>query len=150
MRSKEPLQCCRNKALTYALLRRAARFKVSDEGLGTKQDFQKAFYWYEKAAVQGDASAAYNLGNIYRDGRVVLKNEAKWAQAMQTSAKLGNPAAQFNVALMYTTGEYVAKDLSKAFEWLDKAAEGGDLMARVNTAIALATGSGVKVNLPGA
>jgi len=35
-----------------------------EDGLGVPQDYNKAIYWYKKAAEQGDAQAKANLGYI--------------------------------------------------------------------------------------
>ncbi|MFY7942911.1 MAG: tetratricopeptide repeat protein, partial [Burkholderiaceae bacterium] len=43
-------------------------------GEGVTQDFQKAVFWYRKAAEQGRPVAQYNLGNKYRYGEGVPKD----------------------------------------------------------------------------
>ena len=39
-----------------------------ESGGGIEQDFDKAFSWYAKAAIQGDSFAAWKLGDFYRKG----------------------------------------------------------------------------------
>ena len=38
-----------------------------------KEDYEQAFYWYKKAAEQGDADAQNNLGIMYERGYGVKK-----------------------------------------------------------------------------
>jgi hypothetical protein len=51
-------------------------------GKGVPEDFAKAFKWFEKSALQGNALAQYQLARMYSHGLVVPKNDAKayaWA-----------------------------------------------------------------------
>jgi TPR repeat protein len=53
-------------------------------GLGVKQDLEKAAKWWTKAAQQGYASAQNNLGVCYENGLGVkqdLEKAAKWYTA---------------------------------------------------------------------
>ena len=43
-------------------------------GTGVKQDYEKAFTWYKKAAEQGDAAAQFILGSMYYNGSGVTKD----------------------------------------------------------------------------
>ena len=45
------------------------------KGEGIRQDYEKAFYWYEKSANQGLAMAQNNLGAMYYNGRGVRQNK---------------------------------------------------------------------------
>lgn len=38
------------------------------KGFGVQVDFEKAFYWTERAAVHGDWDGQYNLGYFYENG----------------------------------------------------------------------------------
>ena len=51
------------------------------QGLGTKQDTEKAFYWYSKSAQNGNPHAQEELGHCYLKGigtRIDLISAAKW------------------------------------------------------------------------
>ena len=39
-----------------------------------RQDYAKAIEWFEKAAVQGEARAQYNLGAMYENGHGVRQS----------------------------------------------------------------------------
>lgn len=45
------------------------------EGLGTTQDYQKAFKYFDSAANQKLAAAQYNLGLMYDKGLYIQKIE---------------------------------------------------------------------------
>lgn len=50
-------------------------------GKRVKQNYKKAFEWYEKAAVQGDSYAQFNLGIMYNNGQGVRQDKSiakKW------------------------------------------------------------------------
>ena len=49
------------------------------KGDGTLKDPKKAFYWYEKAANQGDAFAQFNLGVSYFHGEGTIVDKKKAA-----------------------------------------------------------------------
>jgi len=51
--------------------------KLSDEGVGVEQSYEKALYWYRKAAIQGQANAQYSLGEMYLDGLGVERDSAR-------------------------------------------------------------------------
>ena len=44
------------------------------EGIGVKQDFEKALYWTQRSAAHSDWDAQYNLAWIYENGLGVEKN----------------------------------------------------------------------------
>ncbi|MCM1141109.1 MAG: sel1 repeat family protein, partial [Muribaculum sp.] len=50
-------------------------------GSGIDKDFEKAFYWYKKAAESGKSYSMYNIGIMYQNGQTDKKDEyeaAKW------------------------------------------------------------------------
>lgn len=47
------------------------------EGLGVKKNNHLAFFWTQKAALNGDRDAQYNLGEFYEEGIIVSKDLAK-------------------------------------------------------------------------
>ena len=78
-----------------------------------------------KAAEQGDASAQYNLGVMYRDGNGVPKDLAKAVEWFRKAAEQGYPNAQYNLGVMYQDGDGVPRDLVQAHKWFSLAAASG-------------------------
>lgn len=63
-------------------------------GIGTEVNHEKAVYWYEKAAEQGDAEAQYYLGDMYYKGEGTaadLKQALVW---MEKAAEQGYELAK--------------------------------------------------------
>lgn len=102
---------------------------------GLPQDEQAAARWFEKAAVQGNAYAQMQLGDLYDQGRGVPQSAVTAADWREKAANRGNVRAQALLGEMYLNGKGVAKDLRKAEFWLSRAAiEGGSAQAQYQLA----------------
>jgi TPR repeat protein len=77
---------------------------------------------YTTAASAGDASAAYRLGLLYRDGKGVASDPAAAARWLEVAAKGGHTQAEIALAGMYEQGVGVVRDPAAAYAWLDRAA----------------------------
>ena len=116
-------------------------------GKGIEQNFEKAFYWFQKSAEQGEPFAQNKLAWMYDKGIGVEQNLEQSIYWYQKSAVQGFALAQYNLALMYQEGEGVEKDLEKAFYWYQKSAVQGDADAQYNLALMYDKGRGVEKNL---
>jgi len=76
-------------------------------------------------AEQGYAGAQYALGQIYRKGEDVPKDDAKAVHWYRKAAEQGYLYAQYNLGTMYSNGKGVPEDNAKAVYWFLKAAEQG-------------------------
>ncbi|MCH8325869.1 MAG: sel1 repeat family protein, partial [Bacteroidetes bacterium] len=83
------------------------------------RDYQKSFYWFEKAAEQGVAAAQYNLGIIYADGYGVLKDNKEAITWYKKAANQGYAKAQYDLGVLYSKGELVLKDYKEAITWYE-------------------------------
>ena len=63
-------------------------------GKGVSKDYAKALEWYKKAAVQGDATGAYNYGCMHLKGLGVRKNNDIAKKWLTTAANAGNTDAK--------------------------------------------------------
>lgn len=77
------------------------------------------------AAEHGDANAQCNLGECYRYGCGVPKNEDKEIAWYKKAAEQGHPKAQYELGQCYFCGNGVSEDEIQAVEWYRKAAEQG-------------------------
>ena len=66
-----------------------------ENGIGVKQDYDKAIFWYTEAAKQGDTNAQNNLGLMYENGDGVEKNLEKAIYWYNKAIELGNDYAEF-------------------------------------------------------
>lgn len=114
----------------------------------TKINFEKAAYWWNQAAIQGNASAMEFLANAYRYGRGVEKNLCKATELMRIAAEKDNSWAQLNYGDMFRDGDVwiktdsvsingdyyfvirVKPNIKKAKEWWTKALENGNDSAK--------------------
>ena len=71
---------------------------------GAKVDYDKAFEYYAKAAMQNDNVGLNNLGSLYYSGIGIERNTAKAAILFEKAAKLGNAEATVNLAFILITG----------------------------------------------
>ncbi|MCA9469753.1 MAG: sel1 repeat family protein, partial [Nitrospira sp.] len=64
-------------------------------GLGGAQDFQEAFYWFHRAADQGNGGAQNHLGLMYYKGEGVESDKVKAYKWAYLAAQQGlDPAIQ--------------------------------------------------------
>ena len=79
-------------------------------GLGTEQDYQKAFEWFERSAKQKNKFAQFSLANLYYYGNGIEKDLSQAFLWYQRASSQGQPYAAYSIAQMYRYGEYVTKD----------------------------------------
>ncbi len=112
----------------------------------TKANLDLAFYWYQKAANNGNTAAMNNLANMYYHGQSVQKDYKKAFEYYFKSASLGDYIAQFNLAMMYYNGEYVKQSDKDALTWLTFAGDSGYPNAQVRLGNFYREGMVVKQN----
>lgn len=97
-------------------------------GRGVEKDTARAMEWLEKAALQGNRDAQYNLGALYEEGvEADMDKASKW---YRKAAEQGDVNAQYRLAkyLMRIAG--TAEEVDQAIEWYRKAAEQGHSRAK--------------------
>ena len=93
-------------------------------GLGTEQDYEKAFEWFERSAKQKNKFAQFSLANLYYYGSGVEKDLSQAFLWYQRAASQGQPYAAYSIAQMYRYGEYVTKDNDTAQRYYQQALSG--------------------------
>jgi exonuclease VII small subunit len=101
-------------------------------GLGAKQDFAKAAFWYEKAAQQGLARAQVNLGSLYARGQGVEKDLQKALFWYQKAAVQGDGRGANHLGLLYEQGLGGKGDISQARQWYIQGAKANYSKAMMN------------------
>ena len=86
-------------------------------------------------AEQGDPEAQFNLGDMYREGRGVLKDDAEAARWFRLAAEQGHAQAQNKLRVIYQGGNGVLKDMAEAAHWFRRAAEQDHVIAQTNLAM---------------
>ena len=70
-------------------------------GLGTEQDYEKAFEWFERSAKQKNKFAQFSLANLYYYGSGVEKDLSQAFLWYQRASSQGQPYAAYSIAQMY-------------------------------------------------
>ena len=91
--------------------------KMYAEGRGVSQDFDQAKMWFEKAVLQKQPDALYNLGLLYANGDGVDQNWSEAVRWYRLAADLGQSDAQNSLGLRYEKGQGIDKDLVQAYKW---------------------------------
>jgi len=84
-----------------------------DEGKGVRRNRSAALYWYKRAYRRGDASAANNIGTIWRDEN----NSQRALSWFRRAVKLGSDDSNLEIAKHYLQNE---RDLGRAVPYLNK------------------------------
>jgi len=124
-------------------------------GVSASADFEKGAHAYARGdyatalrewtplAEQGYASAQYNLGQMYRKGQGVPKNDKTAVKWYKLAAEQGQQSAQNNLGVMYDEGRGVPQNYKTALKWYRLAAEQGNANAPNNLGLMYAQGTGV-------
>ena len=95
---------------------------IYDDGIGIPQDYQQAYYWYRKAAIQGHARAQFLLGGMYADGRGISQDYQQARHWYEKAANQGDTEAQYALSKVYALGKGVSIDYPTAYMWINLAA----------------------------
>jgi len=95
-------------------------------------NYDRAAYWFERAAENGVANARYNLGVLYHQGLGVEQNIETALEWYRKAAQLGHPEAQYNLGIAYIEGIGVSYDPKRAAEYFETAAASGITEAAFN------------------
>jgi len=98
------------------------------------------------AAMKGDATAAYEIGVRFADGKGVAANYDEAAKWYDRAAQAGVVPATFRLGTLYEKGLGVKKDADIARRYYTQAAERGSAKAMHNLAVLDADGGGRGAN----
>lgn len=138
-------------ALAVPLLRRLA-----EEGDGSAQAYYGSFYlmgvgglprdpsiakrWFERAALRGNATAAFNLGLMAEQGDTGARDQVAAVRWYREAALSGFPMAMLKVGQAYREGWGVQVDHQEAARWLRLSARAGDEDAQNLLGVMIARG----------
>ena|SRR5271155_3495250 len=119
-----------------------ADYQLGVEAL-SKQDYQRSFDLFLKAAEVGNSDAMYNVGMQYDNGQGVHQDTQQAFEWYQKAAALGVSDAMFSVGYDYEHAIGVAQNYQQAMAWYQKAAALGDSNAMVNIGTLYDIGQGI-------
>ena len=107
-------------------------------------EFEEAFAWCQRAALNQLAWAQYNLGLMYRKGEGVPQSSADAAYWYRLAATQNFAEAQQKLAHLYYVGEGVPLSFVQAAVWYRRAADLGDAESQFQLGHLYAVGQGVE------
>lgn len=119
LKSDEELALMGNSGAAFRL---GARYLNGD---GVEQDYEKAKYYLEAAALKNHAHALYDLGYMYLYGVGVEKDYLMAFDYFQRSTEFDFAPAYYIIGIMYHDGAGVKQNHKKAYEYCKKAFEKG-------------------------
>ena len=93
-------------------------------------DYATALREWTPLAKQGNADTQNNLGQMYRRGKGVPKNQKTAVKWYTLAVEQGNAFAQSNLGAMYANGWGVPQNDKTAVKWYRLAAEQGHASAQ--------------------
>ncbi|PKC66373.1 kinase-like protein [Rhizophagus irregularis] len=111
------------------------------------QNYNKALYYFQKAAENGNKFALCNLGNCYKNGEGIEQNKRKAFKLYQKSADQGYKDAQFQLGNCYNEGVGIDINKTKAFELFKVAAKKEHTTAQYNLGIMYENGECTETDL---
>lgn len=115
--------------------------------------YEEAITWWEQAALDGSANAAYRLGVAHNDGvasdtqTVISRDFAEAAKWYMMAAERGDERAHFDLGALYDNGQGVPKSDELAAKWYLAGAERGQMACQYNVATMYESGEGVEKDL---
>ena len=109
-------------------------------------DYEKAFKWYEKAALQDNASGQTKLGDMYYLGKGTTQDYKEAFKWYEKAALQEDASSQYWIALLYKLGYGTKIDYTESFKWSEKSANQGNIHAILLLANNYYFGDGVKQN----
>lgn len=93
------------------------------DGLGTKRDLKKAFFWFNKAAQRGEPLAMVRVAVAYEHGTGVKMDDEKSIKWLNKAITLNNPKAKVAMAQRLLTGKGVDTNPKQSVKYLKEAAQ---------------------------
>jgi TPR repeat protein len=106
-------------------------------------DYATAIKEFSLSAAQGNAEAAFLLGNMYDAGEGVPRDFKEAARWYLLAAEHGYADAQVNLGEMYSLGRGVPQDYKESARWNQLAARSGNASAQYNLGNMFDNGQGV-------
>jgi TPR repeat protein len=113
-----------------------------------KKKYEKAFAWLHKAALQNQADAQAQVGNMYLREQGVSQDYKLAMDWSMKAASAGNADGQYNIGELYYYGCGVPQDDQQAMDWYLKAAKNGNAIAMDKIGDMYLNGKGATKNIP--
>ena len=116
-------------------------------GTESEINYEKAVYWYNKSAEQGNSWAMNRLGDCYSEGKGINKDEHLAFEWYKKGAEYGDHTAQLNLGYCYYAGKGISNNYREAVNMFQKAADQNNVSAMKWLAYCYENGIGVDKNI---
>lgn len=103
--------------------------QLTEKGIGTKRDVDKAIALYKQAADHNVVGAGVRLGEIYLRGDLVLPDGVLAQAYLERAAYQGSPSAAMLMGQLYSGATGRSPDLVDAYAWSEVAVIEGSRFA---------------------
>lgn len=117
-----------------------------ENGSHVEQNYEKAYYWYLKAAELGDVKAQFSVGLSFEYGDGVEQDDNQAVNWYEIAGSNGCADAQYYAGYAFEKGEGRKKNFNKALEWYKKAIKQGDSASMEALSRMYTKGLGVKAD----
>jgi hypothetical protein len=107
-------------------------------------EYSESARWFRAAASRGSASAQTMLGEMYRTGTGVERDDFLARRWFRKAGEQGNVKAQMLLGNMYRYGNGASRDNAKALLWFSRASDQGNADAQYELGMMYQEGAGVK------
>lgn len=121
-----------------------AQYKVGAHIYADCTNKAEAAMWLRRAADQGETNAPFLLGQMYKFGTGVVKDQFESAKWYKQAADVGDVNAQNMMGYIYRSGDGVPQDDVESANWYRKAAEQGEVHAQYQMGFIYYNGLGVE------
>eukprot|EP01091_Cochliopodium_minus_P005054 TRINITY_DN1502_c0_g1_i2.p1 TRINITY_DN1502_c0_g1~~TRINITY_DN1502_c0_g1_i2.p1 ORF type:complete len:454 (+),score=113.90 TRINITY_DN1502_c0_g1_i2:36-1397(+) len=111
-----------------------------------KQDYSKAYQYFQIASKIGDPIATWSIGLLHKNGTGLEKSIDLAMKYFEKAAKTGNNFANNGLGAIYFNGDCHKVDYEKSFYHFKFAAERGDEFANYNLGLSYENGRGTEKN----
>jgi hypothetical protein len=113
------------------------------QGIGLKQNDEKAFIYFQKAAESGYAKAALNIALMYKYGHGVDQNYTKFIEWLEKAAEMGYEHTEYLLGYSFYKGQGKKQNYQIAFQYFEKGAEKGNAACSYMLSLCYFMGRGI-------
>ena len=109
-----------------------------------KKDYERSFFWYSKAAMQGEPRAEYYIANMSVAGIGTPQNVPRGVRLLEKVAETNHMGAVYNLGKIFKRGFNVNQNHKEAVKWFSLNAERGHVESMYELADSYEKGFGVE------
>lgn len=113
------------------------------KGVTYQTDYDKSFYWYSEAELQGDNKASYYIGTMTLKGLGTAQNIPASLRFLEKLAEKSHYGASYLVGKVYKLGYYISQNHQLSIKYFEQGAKYGHVLSMYEYADSLEKGYGI-------